>query len=59
MFFGDGFRQVPGDGLVLILLVFWGCLGVPFGSQMGSENKIRKQTEKEWLVEGTMGSQSL
>ena len=28
---------------------FWGALGMPFGSKMGSENEVRKKSEKGWF----------
>ena len=30
---------------------FWGPLGMPFGIKMGSENEVRKKSEKGWFEE--------
>ena len=34
---------------------FWGPLGMPFGSKMGSENEVRKKSEKGELGEARPG----
>ena len=51
MFFGGGFWQALGDRFLQILIDFEVPWGVPFGSKMGSENEVRKKSEKGWFGE--------
>ena len=54
MFFGRWLLAGPWESIFADFDRFWGPLGMPFGSKMGSENEVRKKSEKGWFDEARL-----